>query len=76
VERLDQRSGAASRDRRLIARNAIPPLINHSLVYSPLGTRPCRPDSSAVLDILPPCDKAFVKEDGSVVIDERGNRVR
>ena len=29
-----------------------------------------------VLDILPPCDKPFVKEDGEVVIDERGNRVR
>ena len=55
---------------------ANPILINRPFVFSPLGVRLCRPDSSLVLDILPPCDKPFVKEDGDVVIDERGNRVR
>jgi hypothetical protein len=29
-----------------------------------------------VLDILPPCDRPFVKEDGEVVIDADGRRVR
>ncbi|QIL21718.1 arsenate reductase (glutaredoxin) [Thermomonas sp. HDW16] len=55
---------------------ATPILINRPFVFSPLGVRLCRPDSSMVLDILPPCDKPFTKEDGGVVIDERGNRVR
>ena len=55
---------------------ATPVLINRPFVFSPLGARLCRPDSSLVLDVLPPCDKPFTKEDGEVVIDERGNRVR
>lgn len=55
---------------------ATPALINRPFVFTPLGVRLCRPDSSMVLDILPPCDRPFVKEDGEVVIDERGNRVR
>jgi arsenate reductase (glutaredoxin) len=29
-----------------------------------------------VLDLLPPCDKPFAKEDGDVVIDAAGRRVR
>ena len=63
-------------DALLDAMLAHPVLINRPFVSSPLGVRLCRPDSSLVLDILPPCDKPFVKEDGEVVIDERGNRVR
>lgn len=55
---------------------ATPALINRPFVFTPLGVRLCRPDSSLVLDILPPSDRSFVKEDGEVVIDERGNRVR
>ena len=67
---------ALSDDALLDAMVANPVLINRPFVFSPLGVRLCRPDSSQVLDILPPCDKPFVKEDGEVVIDERGNRVR
>jgi arsenate reductase len=40
-----------------------------------MGARLCRPDSSLVLDILPPCDRPFTKEDGEVVIDADGKRV-
>nr|WP_240703503.1 arsenate reductase (glutaredoxin) [Thermomonas aquatica] len=67
---------ALTDDALLDAMLAHPALINRPFVFSPLGTRLCRPDSSLVLDVLPPCDKPFVKEDGEVVIDERGNRVR
>ena len=55
---------------------ANPILINRPFVFSPLGVRLCRPDSSLVLDILPPCDRPFAKEDGEVVIDAEGRRVR
>ena len=67
---------ALSDDALLDAMIASPQLINRPFVFSPLGVRLCRPESSMVLDILPPCDKPFAKEDGEVVIDERGNRVR
>jgi arsenate reductase len=53
-----------------------PALINRPFVFSPLGVRLCRPDSAVVLDILPPCDQPFAKEDGEVVIDADGQRVR
>lgn len=52
-----------------------PRLINRPFVQTPLGTRLCRP-SEVVLDVLPPVSAAFVKEDGEVVIDEAGRRVR
>lgn len=53
-----------------------PILINRPIVITPLGTRLCRP-SEAVLDLLPaPQQGAFVKEDGEVVIDEKGQRVQ
>ncbi|TXH65280.1 MAG: arsenate reductase (glutaredoxin) [Lysobacteraceae bacterium] len=54
---------------------AHPILINRPFVFSPKGARLCRP-SERVLDLLPPCDKPFVKEDGEVVIDSDGKRVR
>ncbi|GGD17599.1 MULTISPECIES: glutaredoxin-dependent arsenate reductase [Franconibacter] len=55
---------------------AHPVLINRPIVVTPLGTRLCRP-SEAVLDILPdPQRGPFTKEDGEVVIDEKGQRVR
>ncbi|WP_024557582.1 glutaredoxin-dependent arsenate reductase [Franconibacter pulveris 1160] len=54
---------------------AHPVLINRPIVVTPLGTRLCRP-SEAVLDILPdPQRGPFTKEDGEVVIDEKGQRV-
>jgi len=55
---------------------AHPILINRPIVETPKGTRLCRP-SEAVLDILPNPDIGrFVKEDGEVVIDAEGQRVR
>lgn len=54
---------------------AHPILINRPVVETPLGTRLCRP-SELVLDLLPQGQQdAFTKEDGEVVIDERGQRV-
>ena len=53
-----------------------PILINRPLVVTEFGTRLCRP-SEVVLDILPwPQLKAFAKEDGEVIIDEQGNRLK
>jgi len=55
---------------------AHPILINRPIVETPLGTRLCRP-SEAVLDILPNPDIGpFTKDDGEVVIDANGRRVR
>lgn len=54
---------------------AHPILINRPFVVTPRGTRLCRP-SETVLDILPPVTAPFVKEDGEVVIDQAGRRVR
>lgn len=52
-----------------------PVLINRPIVVTGLGTQLCRP-SETVLDILPrPQQAAFTKEDGEVVIDEKGCRV-
>ena len=65
-----------SDDALLEAMIATPVLINRPFAFTPMGARLCRPDSSLVLDILPPTDRPFIKEDGQVVIDERGNRVR
>lgn len=53
-----------------------PILINRPIVVTPLGARLCRP-SEAVLDILPNPDIGpFTKDDGEVVIDSEGRRVR
>lgn len=53
-----------------------PILMNRPFVVTPLGVRLCRP-SEMVLDILPQTQQGpFTKEDGDVVIDERGQRVR
>lgn len=52
-----------------------PILINRPIVVTPLGTRLCRP-SEMVLDILPtPQNAAFTKEDGEVVVNDKGQRV-
>ncbi|MBI5927089.1 MAG: arsenate reductase (glutaredoxin) [Aquabacterium sp.] len=55
---------------------AHPILINRPIVVTPLGTRLCRP-SELVLDILDaPQQAPFSKEDGEVVIDAQGKRVK
>jgi arsenate reductase (glutaredoxin) len=64
-----------SDDALLDAMLAHPILINRPFVITPMGVRLCRP-SEAVLDILPPCDQPFAKEDGEVVIDANGVRMR
>lgn len=70
-------SDPARSDEELIeAMLAHPILINRPIVVSPLGTRLCRP-SELVLDILPQAQlAAFNKEDGQVVIDAQGRRVK
>jgi len=66
---------ALSDEALIDAMMAHPILINRPLVVSPLGVRLCRP-SEAVLDLLPDGQQgAFVKEDGTTVIDAAGNRV-
>ncbi|GHA75860.1 arsenate reductase [Formosimonas limnophila] len=53
-----------------------PILINRPIVLTPWGTKLCRP-SELVLDVLPLPQKApFSKEDGEVIIDEQGRRVK
>ena len=55
---------------------AHPILINRPLVVTPLGTRLCRL-SEAVLDLLlAPQKGPFIKEDGEVVLDAKGRRVK
>ncbi len=61
-------------DQLLDAMMEHPILINRPIVVTPLGVRLCRP-SEAVLDILPPQQGEFVKEDGEPVIDSEGRRV-
>ena len=61
-------------DQLLDAMMAHPILINRPIVVSPKGVRLCRP-SEAVLDLLPPQQGEFVKEDGERVVDEQGRRV-
>jgi len=52
-----------------------PILINRPFVVTELGARLCRP-SEVVLDILPqPQRGRFAKEDGEILINERGERV-
>ncbi len=52
-----------------------PILINRPIVVTDLGVKLCRP-SELVLDILTASQqKAFVKEDGTPVVDEKGNRL-
>lgn len=53
-----------------------PILINRPIVVTPLGVKLCRP-SGAVLDILPNQQQnEFVKEDGEVVVDKQGCRIK
>ena len=52
-----------------------PILMNRPIVVTPLGTKLCRPDSGAVLEILPVGPvPPFTKEDGEVVVDTGARR--
>jgi arsenate reductase len=65
-----------SDDQLLDAMLAQPILINRPFVVTPWGVRLCRP-SEGVLDILPlPQRGEFRKEDGELVVDSTGSRVR
>ena len=66
---------ALSDDALLDAMLATPVLINRPFVQTTIGTRLCRP-SELVLDILPEVHEPFTKEDGEVVIDQDGKRIR
>lgn len=60
----------------LDAIEAHPILLNRPIVVTPRGVKLCRP-SEVVLGLLPEEGlKPFVKEDGEIVIDETGRRVR
>ena len=61
-------------DQLLDAIEAHPILLNRPLVVTPKGVGLCRP-SEAVLDLLPPQQGEFIKEDGERVVDEHGRRV-
>lgn len=64
-----------SDDQLLDAMRAHPILINRPFVVTPRGVRLCRP-SELVLEILTqPQQGFFAKEDGEVVIDDKGQRV-
>ncbi|ENX45132.1 MULTISPECIES: arsenate reductase (glutaredoxin) [Acinetobacter] len=53
-----------------------PILINRPFVVTDLGIKLCRP-SELVLDLLSaPQLNAFSKEDGEIIIDQNGNRVK
>jgi arsenate reductase len=71
---LDDRT--SSEETMLEAIAAHPILLNRPFVVTPIGTRLCRP-SERVLDILENPDIGpFIKEDGEVVIDAAGQRLR
>ena len=72
---LDLENPSLSDEALLDAMMAHPVLINRPIVVSPKGVRLCRP-SEAVLDLLPPQQAAFSKEDGEPVVDAQGNRTR
>lgn len=65
---------ALSDEALLDAMMAHPILINRPLVVSPKGVRLCRP-SELVLELLPPQQGAFTKEDGEQVVDAAGHRI-
>ncbi len=63
-----------SEDALLDAIEAHPILLNRPLVVTPKGVKLCRP-SELVIDLLPPQQGEFFKENGERVIDERGRPV-
>ena len=68
-------NGTLPDDALIDAMLAHPILINRPFVSSSMGVRLCRP-SEVVLEILPPTNRPFCKEDGEMVIDADGRRLR
>ena len=74
-EELDLGAAKWSDEELLDFMIAHPILINRPIVVTPLGTKLCRP-SEVVLDILVERQLgAFTKEDGEVLINDKGLRV-
>jgi arsenate reductase (glutaredoxin) len=65
---------AVTDDALLDAIEKHPVLLNRPIVVSAKGAKLCRP-SELVLDLLPPQQGEFFKEDGERVVDERGRHV-
>lgn len=63
-----------SDDELLDFMRAHPILINRPIVVTPKGVRLCRP-SELVIDLLPPQQGEFFKEDGERVVDRHGRLV-
>ncbi|QBX38048.1 arsenate reductase (glutaredoxin) [Brevundimonas sp. S30B] len=75
-EALGLEDAALSDEALLDAIQAHPILLNRPIVVTPDAVRLCRP-SETVLDLIPSEGlAAFAKEDGEVVIDVNGHRVR
>ena len=75
-EKLELEKELWSNDQLIGFMIEFPILINRPFVVTEIGIRLCRP-SEIVLDILTnPQIGAFKKEDGEVIIDENGNRVK
>ena len=75
AEEMGLSAEGVTEDQLLDAMVAHPVLVNRPIVCTPKGVRLCRP-SEAVLDLLdrlPPGPLA--KEDGQLIIDERGNQL-
>jgi arsenate reductase (glutaredoxin) len=64
---------ALSDEALLHAMTMHPALVNRPFVVTPDAVRLCRP-SELVLELLPPQQGPFTKEDGETVIDLSGNR--
>jgi arsenate reductase (glutaredoxin) len=58
----------------LDALEAHPILLNRPIVVTPKGVRLCRP-SELVIDLLPPQQGEFFRENGERIVDEHGRRV-
>lgn len=63
-----------SDDTLLDAIEAHPILLNRPIVVTPKGVKLCRP-SELVIELLPPQQGEFFKEDGERIVDEHGRRV-
>jgi arsenate reductase (glutaredoxin) len=61
-------------DELLDALEAHPILLNHPIVVTPKGVKLCRP-SELVIDLLPPQQGEFFKENGERIVDEHGRHV-
>jgi arsenate reductase len=73
-EELKLGDATLSDDALLDAMVEHPILINRPLVVTPKGVRLCRP-SELVIDLLPPQQGEFSKEDGERVVDAAGRQV-